>query len=142
MIWLFVFFLGVAGSQSIDEMARGIEKQVVSPCCFSQTVDQHRSGASREVRAEIRRLLGEGQSESAVIRALVEKHGQRILAIPPADGFNSAVWWMPVVAVLIGAVGLRRYLLRSLPRHLDPTVLEAPDRERLKLILESTETQV
>ena len=119
-----------------EDLARKIERQVVSPCCFSQTVDQHRSGAASDVRTDIRRMLREGRSEKEILGVLVQKHGTKVLAVPEAKGFNASVWWMPVVAVVVGGLGLRSYLSRT-SRSEDTVVepLASSDRERLEALL-------
>lgn len=140
--WVFVFFLSVVQAASVvqvasvEDAAKAIDRQVVSPCCFSQTVDQHRSGAAKEVRTQIREWLAAGQTEQVILDRLVEQHGQKILAVPRAEGFNTAVWWMPVVAVLIGAIGLRSYLSRtaSEQRQESPAMTES-DKIRLEAYL-------
>jgi cytochrome c-type biogenesis protein CcmH len=134
--WVLFFFMSVAIGAPIEDLARKIERQVVSPCCFNQTVDLHRSGAAAEVRADIHRLLGEGLGEEAVLKALVHKHGRKVLAVPKAEGFNASVWWMPVVAVGVGAVGLRSYLSRtSKADGRKEEALSPSDRERLEALL-------
>ncbi len=108
-----LFLVGTVFGASLDDTARAIERQVVSPCCYSQTVDQHRSGAASDVCKEIRRLLGEGYTEQAVIDALVEGYGTKILAVPGSKRFNASIWWMSVAVVGLGAIGLRAYLSRT-----------------------------
>lgn len=133
-----VFFLGIAVAAPIDDAARTIEKQVVSPCCYSQTVDQHRSGAASEVRAEIRQMLEEGMGEEAILATLVEQHGTKVLAVPKAEGFNASVWWMPVVAVIVGGIGVKSYLRRTTTAgETDPEPLKRSDRERLEMMLKA-----
>lgn len=136
MGWFFVLILSVVHAASIEDAAKAIDRQVVSPCCFSQTVDLHRSGASSEVRAQIREWLAAGLTEKAILDRLVEQHGQKILAVPRAEGFNTTVWWMPVAAVLVGAVGLKLYLSRTTPEQEQKTVDMTPsDRARVAAYL-------
>ena len=128
----------VSAVASVENAAKAIERQVVSPCCFSQTVDQHRSGAAAEVRSQIRAWLAEGLAEQEILDRFVVEHGEKILAVPKAEGFNTAVWWMPIVAVLTGALGLRSYLSRTAPEQASaPVKLEKADRDRLSVYLEA-----
>jgi hypothetical protein len=36
----------------------------------------------------------------------VDEFGERILASPPREGFNLLAWWLPIAAVVAGAVAL------------------------------------
>lgn len=91
----------------IEQRIRALEGQLVAPCCWAQPVSEHRSGASSEVRGEIRRMVGEGMSDDVVRAAFVAQYGKRILAQPPADGFDVLVYVLPPAFFLLGALVLR-----------------------------------
>jgi cytochrome c-type biogenesis protein CcmH/NrfF len=97
---------------SLEERARDLEAKLMAPCCFTQTIDQHESEASREMRAEVRKWLAEGFSEEQILERYVERYGTQILAMPPAEGFNRLLYWMPypVTVVLLVAVSLTLWI--------------------------------
>ncbi|MDZ7292834.1 MAG: cytochrome c-type biogenesis protein CcmH [candidate division KSB1 bacterium] len=97
---------------SLDEVNK-IARQLMAPCCWSETADVHQSPAAEEVRAQIRTALQKGYTESQIINSFVATYGERILAKPKAVGFNLLVWVLPVVAILLGGYGAWRYLRRS-----------------------------
>lgn len=54
------------------------------------------------LRAAIREKLAAGLGEEQVLKTLVAEFGLALLAAPPAEGFNLAVWVMPFVALGLG----------------------------------------
>jgi len=50
----------------------------------------------------IRTDLEQGKSEQATIQDLVNIYGEKVLAAPPASGFNLTAWILPGVGLLIG----------------------------------------
>jgi cytochrome c-type biogenesis protein CcmH len=89
----------------LEARARALEAKLMAPCCFTQTIDQHESEASQQIRAELRLGLAKGLSDEQVIDHYVARYGPRILAVPPQTGFNRLLYWMPhlvTVTLLIG----------------------------------------
>lgn len=80
--------------------ARALEAKLMAPCCFTQTIDQHESDIARQMRAEVRAWLAEGLSDQQILDRYVERYGARILAVPPAQGFNRLLYWMPYLVTL------------------------------------------
>ncbi len=66
---------------------------------------------------EVAKMLDEGKTQEQILPAFADKYGLRVLAAPPASGFNLSAWIMPFVALAIGfiAVGYvaRRWKSRS-----------------------------
>ena len=58
--------------------------------------------ACADWRAQIRDQLTEGWPEEQIMAYFVEQYGERVLAEPERNGFNSLVWILPVVAVALG----------------------------------------
>jgi cytochrome c-type biogenesis protein CcmH len=67
------------------------------------------------LRAEIRARIEAGASDAQVLEHFVARYGERILATPPAHGFNWAAWIVPGAALLLGA-GFALWLLRRWAR--------------------------
>ena len=69
----------------IETTAKKLEGELMSPCCMTNTVSEHFSRASADMKIEIRQMLGEGKTEQEIIDFYVAKHGDQILAVPPAE---------------------------------------------------------
>lgn len=50
----------------------------------------------------IRADLEQGKAEPAILQDLVDRYGEKVLAAPPARGFNLTAWLLPGVGLLIG----------------------------------------
>ena len=142
--FLCVLLLSVspAPGADLEDQAKRIEGKLMSPCCMTNTVDVHESGASYEIRREIREMLGEGRSESEILDHYVAEHGPQILAVPRAKGFSATAYLFPILFLILTVGGLtlamRRW--RATDRDAAPEPAQpAPDEayaERLKRDLE------
>lgn len=94
-----------AGAVEIEREAREIEALLMAPCCFSQQVSVHHSEAAEEVRRDIRRRLAY-ETRDQILQAYVARYGKRILAEPPATGFDRLLYGLPPVALALTAVFL------------------------------------
>lgn len=92
---------------ALEERARRLDAQLMAPCCFSETIDQHLSPAAKEMRGEVRFLLAQGLTDRQVLDHFVEQYGLRILAAPPEKGFNQLLYVLPylVSGLLIVVAG-------------------------------------
>ena len=126
----------------VEAEAEKIEGKLMSPCCMTNTVAVHESGASYEIRREIREMLAAGRTEAEIIDFYVEKHGPQILAIPEAKGFSMAPYLFPVVFLILAGGGLAlafrkwRKSDRDVTPAVEPPAPTGPYAERLKRELE------
>jgi cytochrome c-type biogenesis protein CcmH len=88
-----------------------MEQQVMCVVCRTPLAVANGPQANAE-RRQIRRLIAQGKSEHQIKDALVAQYGERVLALPQNDGFNLAVYLVPVAAVLLALV----LLALTLPR--------------------------
>jgi len=88
-----------------------IERRVMCVTCKIPLIVAESPQADRE-RAFIRGLIGEGETEAQIERALVSQYGPAALALPSAHGFDLAAYLVPLAAML----GLAATLALLLPR--------------------------
>jgi cytochrome c-type biogenesis protein CcmH len=55
-----------------------------------------------EMRGIISADLQKGMAEPAILQDLVNRFGEKVLAAPPARGFNLTAWILPGIGLLIG----------------------------------------
>ncbi|AQS55732.1 cytochrome c-type biogenesis protein [Novibacillus thermophilus] len=90
-----------------------VAKEIHPPgCTHSMTADYCTLTTAYETRAEIAELLGQGMNKQEVLDTLIAKYGERILASPPARGFNLLPWVLPGVSIVIGAAAVT-FFVRS-----------------------------
>ena len=94
-----------------------------------------------EVKAVVQKLIAEGKDEPAILQELTARYGMKILAAPPAQGFNIAAWALPGLGLLFGlvvvVVAVRRLrkpetapgAAPAEPASVDPKVLAAMEEE-------------
>jgi cytochrome c-type biogenesis protein CcmH len=93
------------------------------------------------MRHEIEEKLQAGASDDTITAAFVKEYGDKVLAEPPATGFNLAAYVMPGFAVLIGLFLVATFANRwSNKRRLAPASAAPVDpeiRERIERELRS-----
>lgn len=99
----------VAGP-SLEDQVYAIARELMCPVCAGQTVAESNSQLAVQMREEIRTRLARGESREQIIAFFVGQFGESVLATPPRRGLGLAVWLAPVVAFLIGAAILVRFL--------------------------------
>ena len=84
-----------------------IERQVMCVSCKIPLNVAESPQANRE-KAFIAGLIGQGQNEAQIKRALVAQYGPTVLGLPGAHGFDLAAYLVPIAVVLalLGVVGL------------------------------------
>lgn len=55
-----------------------------------------------EMQAFIKKEIADGKDETAILQDLTLRYGVQVLTVPPARGFNLAVWILPSVGLLAG----------------------------------------
>ncbi len=109
-----------------------LENTLIAPCCFTNTVAEHRSPLSDKVREEVRALVASGATETEILDAFVAKYGERILAAPTPHGFNLLAYLLPLIALSAGALVIVFTLRRHRPRPVEPTGVEAEPSDQIK----------
>ena len=105
---LIIFSISVLfATQSNEELISDIEQSLMAPCCWSGTVDDHGHSQSE---AEIKSMVEAGQSRQQVLDHFVRIYGERILAIPVAQGFNIMVWLAPALIAIAALTVLSLYI--------------------------------
>jgi len=100
--------------------------------------------ASRaEMEALIRKDIRAGKTEKAILNDFTAAYGVRVLASPPAHGFDLAVWILPGVGLMVGlilvVVIVKRWRHRSNPVEpddesaIDPKLMAAVEEEMKRL---------
>ena len=92
-----------AESKQNAEKAREIEDHLIAPCCWSQPVSQHYSEVAEQIRKEVSEMVAAGKSRDEILDYFVSQYGERILATPRPKGFNTMVYILPCVALIVGA---------------------------------------
>ncbi len=143
-------FLGLASrspaASGSKPTQKGIEAAVTCQCGCNQTVagcDHYGCSSREELRALIQKEIAAGKDETAIFQDLTLRYGVKVLAAPPAQGFNLAVWILPILGLMIGLAAVVMIVRRwrkppaeppsAPPSSLDPKVMAAVEAEMKKV---------
>jgi cytochrome c-type biogenesis protein CcmH len=104
-------FTGTALAQDIqpsDDEVNAIAKEIYCPVCENTPLDVCPTQVCAQWRELIREQLALGWSDSQIRQYFVDQYGDRVLATPPARGFNWLVYILPPAAIVAGAFILLR----------------------------------
>ncbi len=88
----------------IDRDVRQLAAELRCPVCQGLSLQDSPSELSQEMKDVIRAQLEDGRSREEVKAYFVSKYGEWILMEPKPEGFNLAVYVLPIVGLLAGAV--------------------------------------
>jgi len=91
-----------------DDEVNAIARELYCPVCENVPLDVCPTQACEQWRATIREKLTEGWNEDQIKQYFVEQYGARVLATPPAVGFNWLVYVLPPLAFAAGVFILYR----------------------------------
>ncbi len=101
----------------------GACKNTVGDCAMLEC------GYCAPMRKRIAAAQAAGQSDDAIVEAIVAEKGKIALAVPPTEGFALAAWTAPIVAVGIGLAAIWAFVKRFSAKpadapEIDPRILE------------------
>jgi cytochrome c-type biogenesis protein CcmH len=88
-----------------------VEDEVMCTVCGTLLELSDAPQAQRE-RVFIRERISRGETKQEIKDDLVSEYGPRVLALPPASGFDLSAYLVPAIALLAGAVGIALGLRR------------------------------
>jgi len=91
-----------------DDELNAVARQLYCPVCENIPLDTCPTQACAEWRDLIRLKLSQGWTPEEVKSYFVEQYGDRVLAAPPAHGFNWLVYILPPLVIAVGAYVLYR----------------------------------
>ena len=107
--FLLFFISFIIASDANKDLVIEIEQSIMAPCCWSGTVYDH---GNKELEDEISSMVHEGKNKQEILDHYVKIYGERILAIPIAQGFNIMAWGAPVIIAIAALMVLGLYLRR------------------------------
>jgi cytochrome c-type biogenesis protein CcmH len=85
-----------------DDEVNAIAKELYCPVCENIPLDVCPTQACAEWRELIRLKLSEGWNADQIKDYFAEQYGTRVLATPPARGFNILIFIIPAIGILAG----------------------------------------
>ena len=119
-VGLLILFLSTLIAET--DLATDIKRSLISPCCWAGTV--YDLDHNPEMEELINQFISQGKTKQEILEYYIGVYGERILAVPIAEGFNIMVWVTPILAGMIGITFLF-FFLRT-PNDIPSSVISAP----------------
>ena len=87
----------------LDRDVRAVSAQLRCPVCQGLSLQDSPSELSQEMKDVVRQQLAEGRTPEEVKAYFVSKYGEWILMEPKPEGFNLAVYALPIIGLIAGA---------------------------------------
>ena len=80
--------------------------------CQNQNIADSHAELAQDLRRKVYGMLSSGQSNAQIIDYMTERYGDFVLYRPPFNVRTILLWFTPVLALLIGALGFMSILNR------------------------------
>ena len=110
--------VGILLAQEKSELIIDIEQSLMATCCWSGTVYDH---GNKEMELNITAMVGDGKTKAEILDYYTDQYGERVLAVPKAEGFNIFAWIAPIVIFGLGLTIIFLYI-RTSKNNLTPKV--------------------
>jgi len=131
---------GQPGYPTDDDVNR-VAKQLYCPVCPNTPLDVCETKACEDWRAQIRDQLTEGWTDQQIMDYFVAQYGERVLAEPQRKGFTSLVWFLPLVAVLLG-LGIVYEVLKNWRKQNSAPAISTPPPQIPDELLQKIEREI
>jgi len=121
---------------ALEQRARAISKKLRCLVCQNQSIDDSDAGLARDLRVLVRERLSAGDSDEAVVRFVVARYGDFVLLRPPVTPATYALWFGPLLLLLLAGIGVVVFLKRRRPEAAPAAApLDADEKKRLTALL-------
>src|SRR4051812_15727517 len=110
-----------------EARARELSRELRCMVCQNQSIDDSDAPLARDLRLLVRERLTVGDSDTQVLDFLTARYGQFVLLRPHFGWDTALLWFAPVVALLIGAVGFGAVIRRRRRAGPDVSGVEQPE---------------
>lgn len=90
----------------------GLDSIIKCPACEDLSIAQSDAPSSVTLRNEVASWVHAGWSDARIKQAVIARYGPGGMLLPPANGVDAALYYIPLGAIGIAAVGLGWYLWR------------------------------
>ncbi|MBF0161738.1 MAG: cytochrome c-type biogenesis protein CcmH [Magnetococcales bacterium] len=109
-----------------EAMVRKIAKDLRCAVCQNQSVYESNSELAKDMLVVIRDKVRAGEEEARIRDYFFQRYGDYIYLEPTGEGKNKILWWVPVLGLSMGGVGLW-FALTRWKRSLAPTETGSPE---------------
>ena len=116
---------------ALESRARVIGSQLRCLVCQNESIDESGADLAHDIRMFVRERLTAGNTNAAVIQAVVDRYGAFVLLKPPVEPATYVLWYGPPALLAIGLMGTLVWLKRRQSAPAETTPLSADETRRL-----------
>ena len=102
-----LLLLSLVWADEKSDLIMDLEQSLMATCCWSGTVYDH---GNKEMEIEIAGMVNTGKTKTEILDYYKGKYGERVLAVPVAEGFNYFAWIAPIIIGLLGLTIILIYI--------------------------------
>lgn len=103
MFFLISTALTLTPKQSAE--VQKIEKSLVAPCCYTQSIADHMSDVAEQMRQEVTNMVAAGESQQEILEHYKALYGNEVLIVP--DGATGKVaFFVPLLVFALSTVAV------------------------------------
>ena len=102
-----LLLLSLVWADEKSDLIMDLEQSLMATCCWSGTVYDH---GNKEMEIEIAGMVNTGKTKTEILDYYKGKYGERVLAVPVAEGFNYFAWIAPIFIGLLGLIIILIYI--------------------------------
>ncbi|MDK9557405.1 cytochrome c-type biogenesis protein CcmH [Marinobacter sp. M216] len=118
-----------------EQRFQNLIEELRCPKCQNQNIADSNAPISKDMRAEVYRMMSEGATDREIIDALVARFGEFILYKPEVEKRTILLWATPAIAVLGGLLMVTIVVIRSRRGNAEQTALTPEEKARVEKIL-------
>lgn len=112
-ILVFVLMNPASLTNTQTEEIHKVEKSLLAPCCYTQSIAEHGSDIAVQMRNEVTEMVANGKPEEEIVNHYRNIYGDRILIVP--DGLTGRILFtLPVAISVLASLVLFACLRRML----------------------------
>lgn len=124
-----------------DEMRfQNLIAELRCPKCQNQNIADSNAPISKDMRAEVYRMMKEGADNEDIITALESRFGEFIRYKPKVDERTIWLWATPAIVVLIGLLVVGGIVMRSRASASESNALSEDEQRKAEQILSSRDS--
>ena len=87
-----------------EERYNALTLELRCTVCQNQSLADSDAPLAQDLRAEIYEMMMAGRSDDEIKTFMIERYGDFVLYRPPMQGNTLALWLLPILLLLVGAV--------------------------------------
>lgn len=118
---LLVAGLDTGGAETDAERVQRLSDSFACPECQGQSVSESNAAVAATIRQFISDEVTAGSTDREIRDQLIGAYEARVLLNPPAEGVTTLLWVLPVMLVVLGAMGVAGAITRNRGANREPS---------------------